>query len=163
MEKLYKLVNGINIELSESEYQEYYDRQPTTDQLLAAAKDKKKVEIKKLRDSNLEKPTPQSIEYDGNLSNRSFAVSVKIHLPVFESIIAKLNRRIEAGEDSPTREWTDSSGERLQLTIEDYKSLANHLDERDEQEYSQARLKIELLESLDTLEEIGDFDINEVY
>jgi hypothetical protein len=32
MEKLYKMVNGNSIELSESEYQEYYDRQPTLEE-----------------------------------------------------------------------------------------------------------------------------------
>lgn len=129
---------------------------------LQEAKDKKKAEIKALREEDLNKPTPRTVIYEGNLSNRSFNISVKDHLPIFESIINKLSRLADSGVENPTREWTDASGQRVALDINDYTSLANHLDLRDEAEYSQANLKIKEVEALTTIEEVEAYDINKV-
>lgn len=141
----------------------YDDPQPTQSELdLWITQSKKIKEIKQFCEEELRKSTPQTITYNGNLENKTFKVDVKEHLPLFESIISKLKRRIDAGEQSPTREWTDASGERLNLSLEDFESLSNHLDSRDEQQYAQRRLKIDAINSLNTVEEVEAFNIEEV-
>jgi hypothetical protein len=171
---------------------------------LQKAKDKKKLEIKTLRDSNLLKSTPQTIVYSGNLENRTFNIG-KNDINTFSVIISSLQKKInnllphndltayDGGAIvidsnsygvyqslvdyntfplndattwtylySITRSWSDSTGERIQLTIDDFESLLTHIERRDEQEYDQARLKIQLLNSLETLEEVEDFDITQI-
>lgn len=147
------------------------DQEFTQIELLNQAKDSKILDIKIYCKGQLKRSTPQTISYSGNLSNHTFNIDVEKHLPLFESIISKLQRRIDAGEIDPVREWTDADGNRLSLTIEDFKSLANHLDSRDEQEFSQRSLKIDAVEAIyedenksleQRLQEIKEFDVAEV-
>ena len=145
----------------------------TDSELLQNAKDKKIAEIKALRNSNLLKSTPQTITYSGNLENKTFNIS-EGDANVFATIIGKLQRQINAGVQNPTRNWSDASGERLSLSINDFESLADHLELRDEQEFDQARLKTEAIKAMnltedsieetiqEVIERIEDFDINEV-
>lgn len=158
---MHKIVNGVKIELTEEEINNLGQDGP--EQLLQKAKDKKIAEIKALRECNLNDSTPREPgTYGGNLADKSIKISVKEHLPIFESIISKLERLIESGATNPTRAWTDANGDRLDLTIEDYKSLASHLDLRDEYEYTIAALKIKEVEALTTIEEVKAYDINKV-
>jgi hypothetical protein len=134
----------------------------TNAELLQNAKNEKVAAIKALRTFNLNKPTPQTITYSGNLSNRSFDIEVEKHLPLFQAIIASLQRKIDSGVQNPTRAFSDSTGERLELSIADYKSLANHLDERDEQQYTQAQLKTDAVNTLTTVAAVNAFDITQI-
>ena len=128
---------------------------------LQEAKDKKELEIKALRKANLLKSTPQTITYSGNLENKTFNINEN-DIDKFTTIIASLQDDIDNGAVNPTRNWSDETGERLSLDINDFKSLRKHLNLRDEQEFDQARLKIEALELLETIEEIEAFDITQV-
>ena len=131
------------------------------DYSLQDAKDKKITEIKALRKSNLLKSTPQTITYSGNLENKTFNINEN-DIDKFTTIIASLQDDIDNGAVNPTRNWSDETGERLSLDINDFKSLRKHLNIRDEQEFDQARLKIEALELLETIEEIEAFDITQI-
>jgi hypothetical protein len=128
---------------------------------LQAAKEDKINQIKAQRNANLLKPTPQTVTYEGNLANKSFNINVKEHLPIFNSIITILQSKVDAGAINPTRTWTDSNGEVLELSLGDYVSLANHLDFRDAQEYAMCSKRIKALDGL-SLEEVENFDITQI-
>lgn len=134
----------------------------TNKELLQIAIDKKKKEIKALRESNRHASTPQTITYEGNLENKTFDISIDKDLAMFGNIISDLQEDIDNGAINPTRNWSDATGERLALKIGDFKSLKKHLNSRDEQEYDQARLKIDAIEDLNTIEEVEAFDINQI-
>jgi hypothetical protein len=160
----YSLIDrGNGIEINKWDY-EIDKPNFTQDEIkLSIAKTSKINQAKKLRDSNLNKPTPQTVgSYDkmDNLINRTFNISEK-DVEKFNTIISRLQDRIDAGEINPTRRWKTSTV-RIALTIDDYKSLRNHLEDRDEQEYDQYNLKVELLNNLTTVEEVEAFDINEI-
>lgn len=118
------------------------------------AKDKKKAEIKALRDKNLLLPTPLTIELGG--LNKQFNVK-SVDLLMFGTIITVLSQ-----SEGSTRSWQAGDGVRYELTVNDYRSLVNHLISRDELEFFQAKLKIAALSLLNTAEEIEAFDINEI-
>ena len=128
---------------------------------LEEAKQAKIKEIKAQRDANLCKPTPQTVTYGGKLSNRTFNINVKEHLPIFNSIITILQSKVDAGAINPTRTWTDANGDVLELELSDYISLANHLDFRDAQEFAMCSKRIKALDGL-TLEEVENFDITQI-
>lgn len=163
--KIVKFTNG-------SWVQEIIEKEPepTDEELLQEAKDKKIAEIKILRNKQLIKNTPQTIIYGGNLLNKSFDIDPREHIPLFNAFINKLQERIDNGEDKPTRRWTDSEGNRLSLDIDDFRSLRNHLDERDEQEHDQEILKRKQIQRLSSsnkskknrIKDIEDFDINNI-
>jgi hypothetical protein len=127
---------------------------------LEEAKNKKISQIKALRDSNLAKPTPQTISYEGNLANKSFALT-RDDLTLINVIIGDLEEKIANGLENPTRDWTAIEG-RFALNVGDFKSLRTHMVWRDELEYTQARLKIEEIKALTTLEEVENYDINKI-
>jgi len=135
-------------------------RQLSSDQLLQQKKELKKAEIKALRDNNIKKPTPQTISYQGNLANKSFTLTQN-DLSFINAIICDLEDKIAAGINNPTREWTSAQG-RFALNIDDFKSLRAHVVHRDEQEFSQATLKINLVKSMTSVEEVEGFNINQI-
>lgn len=141
-------------------YQEYIKQDS---ELLKDAKTSKLADLKAYRDSELSKSTPQTVTYEGNLANKVFDISPKEHLPLFNSFIAKLQRAIdglvEGDKTIPTRSFTDASGTRLDLTIKDFKDLANHLDLRDEIEYNLYSKRRKTIESLTTVKAVEDYDI----
>lgn len=155
-----KIVNGLEIELTAEELLEYNAIQPKPQDILNQTKQRKINQIKALRDNNLKKPTPQTISYEGNLANKSFAIT-KDDLTLINVIICDLDDKIAAGLENPTREWTAIEG-RFALNISDFKSLRSHVLLRDEQEYSQARLKVSEIAALETLEEVENYDINKI-
>lgn len=83
-------------------------------------------------------------------------------LNLYFKVIDLSNLDNELGYEIPTRTWGDITGERLLLDITDFKSLRKHLNLRDVQEYDHARLKIEAINLLTTIEEIEAFDITQV-
>jgi len=123
-------------------------------ELINNAKEKKRKEIKALRDKRLLDPTPRTLSNGG--LNRQFNLKSG-DLLMFNTIITVLSQA-----QGSTRSWEAADGIRYELDINDYKSLVNHLILRDEQEYSQARLKIDVLNSLNTLQEVEAFDINQI-
>tara|TARA_R110000737_G_C14595333_1_gene488215 strand:+ start:179 stop:712 length:534 start_codon:yes stop_codon:yes gene_type:complete len=149
----------------------YSEPQPSQDDLdIWIAQDIKNNEIKATRKKELLRSTPQTITYEDNLANKSFNVNSDQHIPLFNAFINKLQERIDSGATNPTRNWTDSEGNRLALGIDDFRSLRNHLDERDEQQYDQAILKEKEIDKLsksnkskkDKIKNIEDFDITQV-
>lgn len=150
-----KIVNGIEIELTQEEINNL--GQLSSDQYLESCKKEKCNQVKILRESNLLRPTPHTITYGGNLINKTFNISSG-DLAMFGTIIDGLKDLLEGA----TRGWTDATGERLELDIDDFKSLRNHLLFRDDQEHTQARRKIDAINALTTIEEVEAFDINEV-
>lgn len=146
--------------------------------ILNETKDTKIQSLKELRDVNLIKETPQTINYSGNLLNKQFKLG-KEDLSTFNVIIDMLKEQIIEGNLTPTRKWTDATGDRLDLDIEDFKSLRNHLLNRDEQEYDQYKLKKDEINSIrfydaeidpieneetttQTIQRVKDYDINQV-
>jgi hypothetical protein len=138
---------------------------PDINDPLELAKNRKKIEIKALRDNQLELPTPQHQDlnlYTGNLANRSFNVSCKEHIPRFSAIINMLERQISELNPNPTREWTDASGTILNLTISDFQSLLDHLEARDKTEFRLCNLRKAAVDALTTIEEVEAFDITQI-
>lgn len=143
--------------------QSQLDAISTDDILLQKAKDSKKAELKALRESNLNDSTPRAPgTYSGNLSDKLIKVNVNVHLPIFESIISRLERAIERGITNPTRKWTDANGNRMDLDLADYKSLVKHLEVRDENEHTLYGIKKAEIKALTTLEAVEAYDINPV-
>lgn len=136
----------------------YSEPQPSDEELnLWLAQDSKKAEIKALRNSALLEPTPKTVSFQDNLENKTFNVQSN-DVNVFTNIIAYLGDR----PASDTRKWTDSTGERVDLSINDFRSLRNHLIFRDEVQYDQARLRSKEVEALTSVEEVETYDINQV-
>lgn len=122
------------------------DPEFTTSELLEEARALKISELKNHRDSRICKPTPQTISYDGVLSNKSFNFSEKD-----VSKVGLVISFLEDAEEGTTRKWTDASGNRLDLTLANFKSLRNHyLTDRDGLEYDlYAKRKAEVKASSD--------------
>tara|TARA_R110000787_G_scaffold11537_2_gene38117 strand:+ start:665 stop:1285 length:621 start_codon:yes stop_codon:yes gene_type:complete len=140
----------------EGVYQEYV--KPNTE-LLTEAQNNKMAELKAYLKTGLLLNTPQTIPYSGNLENKSFKVNVEKHLDLFNSFVAKLQRSIDAGVANPTRGFTDAEGTRLDLNISDFKTLANHLDERDERDYGLYTQRKIAVMALTDPEAIAAYDI----
>lgn len=146
--KITKFVDGVWV------LESIPEPKPEPEPTLEEAKDKKKAEIKALRDKNLLLPTPLTIELGG--LNKQFNVK-SVDLLMFGTIITVLSQ-----SEGSTRSWQAGDGVRYELTVNDYRSLVNHLISRDELEFFQAKLKIAALSLLNTAEEIEAFDINEI-
>jgi len=156
-----KIVNGKLIELTPEEIAEYEARQPTAEDLLQNAKDSKIAEIKALRNSSILEPTPKTVSFQDNLENKTFNVQSN-DVNVFSNIIAYLQDLIDSGMLSPTRKWTDAEGERIDLSVNDFRSLRNHLIYRDELQYDQAKLRVAAVKALTVIEDVEAYDINQV-
>lgn len=132
---------------------------------LKEVKQAKIKEIKAQRDANLLKPTPQTVGlYSGNIANRSFNINVKEHLGLLSGIIIKLQRIIDSGENlNPTRHWTDANGESIEMDINDFTSLYNHLDDRDAMEYRFCSKRVDEVKNMTSIEEVKAFDITKIY
>lgn len=151
-------VTGFHINENYSQVWDVEQRsQEEIDLLLQKTKTKKISQVKALRNSNLLRPTPHTVTYGGNIANKTFNVGAN-DLAMFNIIIDDLRDKSEGS----TRGWTDANGDRLELTINDFKSLRSHLVLRDNLEYNQAQLKITAINNLSTIEEVEAFDINEV-
>jgi hypothetical protein len=124
--------------------------------ILPEEKEHKIKQVKKLRDKNLLQPTPQTVgSYTGTgVENKTLNVSM--------SDYAMLSSIVNTMSEGSKRGWTDSNKDRLHLTLDDFKSLLGHLTNRDDKEYEQYELKKLVINSLETPEEVRNFDINEV-
>ena len=134
---------------------------PDVNNPLQIAKNKKKIEISAYKDYRLSLPTPQTVIYEGILSNRNFKIKEE-SLSFFTTQIVYLKDQIELGVENPTRTYTDADNVALQLTLNDFRSLLNHANERDAQEQSQCNLKKIAVQLLNTIEEVEVFDITQI-
>jgi hypothetical protein len=159
MEKLYKIVNGIEIEFSETDYEQYTKDQIQNElQKLPNAKKDKITQLKANRISEMEIETPkpsslQTYEIDGIA--RTFKIKI--------SDIATLNSRIIRLQNAvagTTAQWTDVENNRLDLTLDQFKTLANHLDVRDQNLFSIYTDKLAEINACTTLEELNAININ---
>lgn len=160
----YNLVDkGNGVEIENWDYDIDKPNFKKADYELSLARSAKISEIKNLRNSNLKKATPQTVgAYDDmdSLINKTFNISQN-DVEKFNTIISRLQEKIDNGAVNPTRSWKTITG-RVRLNIDEFRSLRNHLEDRDEQEYDQADLKITAINSFTTIEEVEAFDINEV-
>ena len=100
---------------------------------LQEAKALKLAQLKKNRDDAISSSTPKpgsTQVYEINGVNRTFQLRVSDIATVSSRII-----RLQNAPQGTTAQWTDIEGERLNLTLEQFKSLANHLDVRDQAIY----------------------------
>lgn len=155
MEKLYKIVNGIEIEFSEKDYERYAE-----DQLkkLPNAKISKLAQLKNNLISAKELETPkkgslESYEIDGVF--RSF----KVKLSDLTTVVARVNR-LEKAAVGTTAQWTDIEGNRLELNLQQFESLRNHLDVRDQTLHMLYQDIKNEIKACKTLEELEAIDIN---
>tara|TARA_R110000850_G_scaffold17958_2_gene54518 strand:+ start:926 stop:1645 length:720 start_codon:yes stop_codon:yes gene_type:complete len=155
-----------------SSAQKEADLLPSDAELLQNAKDKKMAETKSLRKFNINKPTPQTITYEGNLLGKMFSVNFDKDVSAITGIINALQILINASYINPTRGWTDVNNKRWELDIEDFRSLLVHILERDDQERKQEELKNNLIIAIlpiedektiqETIAEVEAFNINQI-
>jgi hypothetical protein len=159
MEKLYKIVNGIQMEFSEADYKQYEEDQAQNElQKLPNAKISKLAQLKANLISAKEGETPkegslESYQIDGVF--RTF----KVKISDLATIVARVSR-LEKAAIGTTAQWTDVDGNRLDLNLQQFESLRNHLDVRDQtlhMLYEQIKSEIK---ACTTLEEVEQIDIN---
>jgi hypothetical protein len=154
MEKLYKIVNGITIEFSETDYREYAENQSKGElEKLPNAKIAKKEEIKELRTKVLSTDLLAKV-----IDGKSYYVKTDPEINLFSSAILM--------ESGSTRFWgcyVDGKKELLELTKAELLSIAQHYEFRKSQQYNFCDLRIAEINSMASLEEVESFDINKVY
>jgi uncharacterized protein YjcR len=156
----HKLVNGIAILLTENEIAEL--SQPLSEEeLLNQLNLQKQVKINQLktnRISEMEVETPKlsSLEvYEIDGVSRTFKLKI--------SDIAILNSRIIRLQDAiagTTAQWTDIDNNRLDLNLDQFKTLANHLDVRDQNLFTLYIEKLAEINACTTLEELNNINID---
>lgn len=115
-------------------------------------KDLKKQEIKKLRNDSFSKPLLARV-----ISGDSYYVTTNPEINIFQSAILMT--------DDETREWgcyRDGQKEIITLTKSELLSLANHYEQRKNQEYNLCDKRREAVDALSTIQEVEDYDINTV-
>jgi hypothetical protein len=156
----HKLVNGVAILLTESEIAEL-NQLPSEEDLLNQLNSQKQVKINQLkanRISEMEVKTPkpsslQVYEIDGVF--RTFKLKIS-DIAILNSRIIRLQNAI-AGT---TAQWTDIDNNRLDLTLEEFKTLANHLDVRDQNLFTLYTEKLVEINACTTLEELDNINID---
>ena len=156
----HNMVDGIAVLLTESEIAEL-NRPPSEEDLinqLAQAKTLKIAELKNNLINAKEGKTPkegslESYQVDGVF--RTF----KVKLSDLATIGARVSR-LEKAAVGTTAQWTDIDGNRLDLNLQQFESLRNHLDVRDQtlhMLYEEIKSEIKACTTLEQLEQI---DIN---
>jgi len=136
-------------------YQEYVTPDSV---LLEQAKTIKIAQLKANRISEMEVKTPkpsslQVYEIDGVA--RTFKLKIS-DIAILNSRIIRLQNAI-AGT---TAQWTDIDNNRLDLTLEQFKTLANHLDVRDQNLFTLYTEKLAEINACTTLEELNNINID---
>lgn len=138
--------------------------QALLDTELENARDKKRIEAKAELQRVLRENTPINIgdhDEQPELAGKSFKINVEKHLPLFETIMNKLQRRIADGEVNPPRSWGDANGDRVDLTYANYEHLVNHLETRDESAHIVYKIDKDAIEAANTVEDVEDIIIGE--
>jgi len=146
-EKKMCVINGV--------YQEYVTPDSV---LLEQAKTTKIAQLKANRISEMEVKTPkpsslQVYEIDGVF--RTFKLKIS-DIAILNSRIIRLQNAI-AGT---TAQWTDIDNNRLDLNLDQFKTLANHLDVRDQNLFTLYIEKLAEINACTTLEELNNINID---
>ena len=136
-------------------YQEYVTPDSV---LLEQGKQTKINQLKANRVAEMEVETPkpsslQTYEIDGVF--RTFKIKIS-DIAILNSRIIRLQNAV-AGT---TARWTDIDNNRLDLTLDQFKTLANHLDVRDQDLFSIYTDKLAEINACTTLEELDNININ---
>ncbi len=134
------------------------------EELLEKAKFVKKQALKQLRDCINLSPTPRNGGAETYRIGNDY-VTFKLSasdIPMINSIISYLSSISSDLNPNPTRGWTDINGVRWQLNIELFRSIVNHLLARDEQAFDLYNSRLKLLDSINSLEDVENFDINQI-
>jgi hypothetical protein len=154
MEKLYKIVNGIEMEFSEADYKSHADNQAQGKlEKLPNAKSAKKQEIKQLRTKELFADLLAKV-----IDGKSYYVKIDPEINLFSSAILMENNSI--------RLWgcyVDGKKELIKFTKSDLLAIAHHYEERKSQQYNFCDLRRQEVDSLSSLEEVESFNIHKVY
>ena len=122
------------------------------------AKLEKIAQLKGNLNSEMELASPRKGSFDSYIINgvfRTFKVKIS-DLPTLTSRIDRLRKAIVG----TTAQWTDVEGNRLDLNLEQFECLRNHLDVRDQALHTiYQEIKIEI-KACKTLEELEAIDIN---
>ena len=122
------------------------------------AKLEKLLQLKVNLNSEMELVSPRKDSFDSYIINgvfRSFKVKIS-DLPTLTSRIDRLRKAIVG----TTAQWTDVEGNRLDLNLEQFECLRNHLDVRDQALHTiYQEIKSEI-KACKTLEELKAIDIN---
>jgi hypothetical protein len=124
---------------------------------LAEAKTTKIAQLKANRISEMEVETPkpsslQAYQIDG--VSRTFKLKIS-DIAILNSRIIRLQNAIA----STTAQWTDIDNNRLDLTLDQFRTLANHLDVRDQNLFTLYTEKLAEINACTTLEELNLINI----
>ena len=124
-------------------------------EILENAKNQKIAQLKANRINEMESKTPkqdslQVYEIDGVA--RTFKIKIS-DIAVLNSRIIRLQNAV-AGT---TAQWTDIDGNRLDLTLDQFKSLASHLDVRDQILFGIYTEKLAEINACTTLEQLNKY------
>ena len=154
------MVNGIAILLIESEIAEF--NQPLSEEeLLNQLNLQKQIKINQLKanrtsEMEVETPKPSSLQvYEIDGVARTFKLKIP-DIAILNSRIIRLQNAI-AGT---TAQWTDIDNNRLDLNLDQFKTLANHLDVRDQNLFTLYTDKLAEINACTTLEELNAININ---
>jgi hypothetical protein len=122
------------------------------------AKLEKLAQLKVNLNSEMELVSPRKGSFDSYIINgvfRTFKVKIS-DLPTLTSRIDRLRKAIVGA----TAQWTDVEGNRLDLNIEQFECLRNHLDVRDQTLHTIYQDIKSEIKACKTLEELEAIDIN---
>jgi hypothetical protein len=125
---------------------------------LAEAKAIKITQLKanRISEMEVETPKPSSLEvYEIDGVSRTFKIKIS-DIAILNSRIIRLQNAI-AGT---TAQWTDIDNNRLDLTLDQFRTLANHLDVRDQNLFTLYTEKLVEINACTTLEELNSININ---
>ena len=154
------MVDGIAVLLTESEIAEL-NRPPSEEDLLNQLKSQQNQKIAQLKanrinEMEVETPKPSSLQiYEIDGVARTFKLKIS-DIAILNSRIIRLQNAV-AGT---TAQWTDIDNNRLDLTLDQFKTLANHLDVRDQNLFSIYTDKLTEINACTTLEELNAININ---
>jgi hypothetical protein len=127
-------------------------------EILKNAKNQKIAQLKanRISEMEVETPKPSSSEvYQIDGVARIFKLKIS-DIAILNSRIIRLQNAI-AGT---TAQWTDIDNNRLDLTLEQFRTLANHLDVRDQNLFTLYTEKLAEINACTTLEELKAININ---
>ena len=156
----HKIVNGIAILLTEDEIAEL-NQLPSEEKLLSQLNSQKQAKIAQLKANRISEmevktPKPSSLQiYKIDGVFRTFKIKIS-DIAILNSRIIRLQNAI-AGT---TAQWTDIDNNRLDLTLDQFKTLANHLDVRDQDLFSIYTDKLAEINACTTLEELNNINID---
>lgn len=150
-----KIVNGIEINLTPEEIEEFNSFQPTDADLLRTAQDSKNLEINQARDAAIYANITITTENSGLQTFSCFTgISGELNL-----VITALQKRIDDGETDPTTRFPSVDNNIVSMTINDYKAVQDELASRADY-YAQGRELKDSVEACASVEEVDNINID---